>query len=63
MIDLDLLEILACPRCKGELALETAHRRLVCAACGLGYPLEAGIPVLLLERAEPWPAAPEQERD
>jgi uncharacterized protein len=50
----DLLEILVCPACKGDLALQARgdeHEALDCAACGLRYPIEEGIPVMLVEEA------------
>lgn len=46
----ELLEILACPSCKGSLR-ETGDA-LICSACRLKYPVRNGIPVLLLEEAE-----------
>lgn len=46
----DLLEILACPACRGEIKL--AGNRLVCQHCGRRYPIEDGIPIMLIERAE-----------
>jgi uncharacterized protein YbaR (Trm112 family) len=46
----ELLEILACPRCKGRL--EDDGGSLLCVACGLKYPVRDGIPVLLAEEAE-----------
>ena len=51
MIDPKLLEILACPACKTAIALE--GDRLVCAQCGRRYPIRDGIPVMLIEEAEP----------
>ena len=51
MIDPKLLEILACPVCKTEVKLE--GERLVCVACGRRYPIRDGIPVMLVEEAEP----------
>jgi hypothetical protein len=44
-----------CPACWGELRAEGAS--LVCAACGRRYPVVDGIPVLIVERAEPGPSA------
>lgn len=46
-------EILACPRCHGPLRDEPTGSpdALVCDACGLLYPVDEGIPVLLEERA------------
>ena len=51
----ELMKILACPRCKGELALEVTLEegdeiisgRLGCIACKLSYPIEDAIPNLL----------------
>ncbi|MPZ98377.1 MAG: Trm112 family protein [Dehalococcoidia bacterium] len=68
----DLMEILACPVCKGELTLTVAREdageviegSLYCAACDETYPITEGIPNLLppdLRRAmeaEGAPAAP-----
>jgi uncharacterized protein YbaR (Trm112 family) len=48
-----LLDILACPRCKGRLVL-TAAAGLGCARCAVAYPVNDGIPVLIFEEAVPW---------
>lgn len=48
-IDKKLLEILACPKCKGRLELRDEY--LICQPCGLRYPIRDGIPVLLVEEA------------
>jgi len=56
-IDPELLEILVCPKCKSELsvvrALDGAEESLDCPACRLSYPVEDGIPVMLVEEARP----------
>jgi uncharacterized protein YbaR (Trm112 family) len=49
IFDARVLELLACPACYGKLRLEA--ERLACAACGRGYPIVDGIPVLIAERA------------
>ena len=59
MIDPTLLEILACPSCKTEVKLEVD--RLVCVQCGRRYPIRDGIPVMLVEEAEP-PTTPPSSR-
>ncbi len=46
----ELLDILACPKCKGPL--RNAGEALVCPACRLKYSIREGIPVLLVEEAE-----------
>ena len=51
MISAELLEILACPKCKG--ALRQAEAALECPACKLSYPIVDGIPVMLVEEARP----------
>ncbi|HUU56960.1 MAG TPA: Trm112 family protein [bacterium] len=52
MIDKELLEILACPECKGDVAYDEANQKIVCCKCGLKYPVRDGIPVMLVEEAE-----------
>lgn len=52
MVDKKLLEILACPKCKGELVYDKAKERLICKHCKLAYPIKNGIPVMLIEEAE-----------
>ena len=50
-MDSKLLDILACPVCKGPLTLNRPGSELVCRADRLGYPIRDGIPVLLEEEA------------
>ena len=51
-IDQELLDILACPKCKGEVQLEKGGNALVCHACSLKYRIEDNIPVMLIDEAE-----------
>jgi uncharacterized protein YbaR (Trm112 family) len=51
-ISKELLEILACPKCKGEVVLTEAGDGLVCSACALRYPIKDDIPVMLIDEAE-----------
>ena len=51
-IEKDLLEILACPKCKGGIRLTEDGDGLVCDACKLKYPIKDGIPVMLIDEAE-----------
>lgn len=54
----ELLEILVCPRCKGELEYRTEpDESLVCHACRLAYAVEDGIPIMLVDEARPLDAA------
>lgn len=49
----ELLDILACPQCKGALELTPAEDGLVCMACKLEYPIRDDIPVMLVDEAKP----------
>ncbi len=59
----DLLDILACPRCKGEIRLTDAKDGLVCERCRVLYPVRDGIPVMLVEEAIPLPTTSVTEDD
>jgi len=50
VINKELLEILACPACKSGVKLES--EKIVCAKCGLKYPVKDGIPIMLIDEAE-----------
>jgi uncharacterized protein len=52
-ISKELLEILACPRCKGEIRLTEDGSALVCEGCRLLYEIRDGIPVMLIDEARP----------
>ncbi|OEU62909.1 MAG: hypothetical protein BA870_00670 [Desulfuromonadales bacterium C00003094] len=49
----ELLDILVCPQCKGALLYQQSRNRLLCESCRLAYPVRDGIPVLLIDEAEP----------
>lgn len=53
MLDPQLLEILVCPRCKGELEYRESVGELVCHACRLRYEVKDGIPIMLVDEAKP----------
>ena len=46
------LGILVCPVCKGDLRILRPDDALACDACGLRFPIQDGIPILLPEEAE-----------
>jgi uncharacterized protein YbaR (Trm112 family) len=50
-ISKDLLDILACPQCKGDIQLNEAGDGLICNACRLMYPIKDDIPVMLIDEA------------
>ena len=53
MIDQALLEILACPKCKGEIHYNATKDGLVCDKCQLLYPIRDDIPIMLIDEAKP----------
>lgn len=62
----ELLAILACPACKGELTRVGADEGLACAACGVVYPVRDDIPIMLAEEAVPqarWDAGVRSAKD
>ena len=50
-ISKDLLDILACPRCKGDIRLSEKGDGLICDRCKLLYPIKDDIPVMLIDEA------------
>lgn len=50
MVDQDLLAILACPACKGDV--EEQDGKICCTGCGRKYPVRDGIPIMLVDEAE-----------
>jgi uncharacterized protein YbaR (Trm112 family) len=48
----NLLDILVCPKCKGEIILLEDNSGLVCQVCRLKYPVRDDIPVMLIDEAE-----------
>jgi uncharacterized protein YbaR (Trm112 family) len=52
-INKDLLEILACPKCKGDLKLTEKEDGLICEKCKLLYEIKDDIPIMLIEEAKP----------
>jgi uncharacterized protein YbaR (Trm112 family) len=53
LVSPDLLEIMQCPSCAGELREQPEPAALVCQRCGLQYPVRDGIPVMLIDEATP----------
>lgn len=53
MLSPELLDILVCPKCKGDLLYREDPEGLECAACGVRYPVRDDIPILLIDEAEP----------
>jgi len=49
----ELKEILACPRCKGDLEFREDIQEIRCHRCQLAFRIEDDIPVMLLDEARP----------
>ena len=58
-MDKKLLDILACPVCKGPLVYKKESNELICKADRLAYPVRDDIPVMLEEEARQLPAEEE----
>ncbi|MBN1150173.1 Trm112 family protein [candidate division WOR-3 bacterium] len=52
MLDKRLLDIMVCPKCKGELEYKSDINRLLCKKCKLAYKIEDDIPIMLIDEAE-----------
>ncbi len=49
----DMLDLLRCPKCKGELGARADQSGFECQACRLLYPVVDGIPDFVIEEAKP----------
>ncbi|MCI5137058.1 MAG: Trm112 family protein [Candidatus Electrothrix sp. AR1] len=49
----ELLEILACPQCKGKIELGDDKNALICHTCQLSYAIRDDIPIMIIEEAKP----------
>ncbi len=50
-LDKELLDILACPKCKGDIYLTENEDGLICDACKLKYEIKDDIPIMLIDEA------------
>jgi hypothetical protein len=53
-ISKELLDILVCPQCKGDIYLTDKKDGLVCENCRLVYEIRDDIPIMLIEEARPY---------
>ena len=51
-INKDLLDILACPKCKGDIHLNEEGNGLICDRCKLLYEIKDDIPIMLIDEAK-----------
>jgi uncharacterized protein YbaR (Trm112 family) len=54
-ISKELLDILACPKCKGEIYLNQTGDGLICDRCKLLYEIKDDIPIMLIDEAKSIP--------
>lgn len=52
MISKELLDILACPKCKGPVKLTEKKDGLLCETCKLLYEIRDDIPIMLIDEAK-----------
>ena len=52
-ISKELLDILACPKCKGDIYLNKTEDGLICDHCKLLYEIRDDIPIMLIDEAKP----------
>ncbi|HSJ64020.1 MAG TPA: Trm112 family protein [Gemmatimonadaceae bacterium] len=50
----ELLDILVCPKCRGELEYREAESALLCPRCRLRYEIRDEIPIMLIDEAKPY---------
>jgi uncharacterized protein len=48
----ELLDILVCPKCKGEIYLNESGDGLICHRCKLLYEIKDDIPIMLIDEAK-----------
>jgi hypothetical protein len=51
-ISKELLDILVCPKCKGEIYLTPGEDGLICDKCKLLYEIRDDIPIMLIDEAK-----------
>ncbi len=59
----ELLAILACPKCKGDLILDKKLGGLICNKCALFYEIREGIPIMLIDEAKPLEEVKQEQRN
>lgn len=58
LIDPQLAEVLVCPVDKADLFEDAEQEKLECSECGRRYPVQDGIPIMLVDKAEGGPPSP-----
>ncbi|MGI8574306.1 MAG: Trm112 family protein [Egibacteraceae bacterium] len=47
----ELIELLICPACHGQIEYKDRRKLIICTECGLHYPVRDDIPVMLVDEA------------
>jgi uncharacterized protein YbaR (Trm112 family) len=59
----ELLDLLCCPECKGDLEYSAVQHALCCQSCGARYPVNDDIPLMFTNRSEPSSNLPKSRPD
>ncbi len=51
MINEELLDILVCPKCKGNIKLDDTNKYVICERCNLAYIISKDMPIMLIDNA------------
>lgn len=49
----EILDVIACPICKGKLQYDKSMQVLICKFNRLAFPIKDGVPIMLVEQAKP----------
>ena len=52
LVILHLIEILVCPKCKGDIRADDSGKSIICDSCKLSHPIKDGIPVMIIDEAD-----------
>jgi uncharacterized protein len=52
MIDSKMLDILACPACRGDVEYDAKNEKLVCIECSREFLVKDGIPIMVFEKED-----------
>lgn len=52
VVQKQLLDILVCPKCKGDIVMSDTQDGLICHACKLVFEIRDDIPIMLIEEAK-----------
>lgn len=53
LLDAKILDVIACPICKGKLDYDKSTNRLICKFNKLAFSIKDGVPIMLVDHAEP----------